>query len=48
MAVDETGVDELGCYPAPTILNDQGVTILVNVSNLGSIPVKQQHSLLIL
>ena len=46
--VDETGVDELGCYPVPTILNDQGVTVLVNVGNLGSIPVKQQHSLLIL
>ena len=46
--VDETGVDELGCYPAPTILNDQGVTKLVNVGNLGSIPVKQQHSPLIL
>ena len=48
MAVDETGVDKLGCYHAPTILNDQGMTILVNVGNLWSIPVKQQHSLLIL
>ena len=47
-SIDKMVVDELGCYPAPTILNDQGVTVLVNVSNLGSIPVKQQHSLLIL